>query len=73
MPSAPKTDILTDCLWPTVGNDPLITLMRAKATPEAATPVSVSEQLVYVVLKALGYSRTRMYSFTHFHLPPKSQ
>jgi len=38
---------------------PMITLRKAKATMEAATDVSVSQPLGFVVLKILGHSRNK--------------
>jgi transposase len=58
--SAPKTDILKECLREMVENDPSFTLRKAKATIEATIGVSVSHQLVRVVLKSLGYRRRKV-------------
>jgi len=58
--SAPKTDILKARLREMVENDPSFTLRKAKATIEAATGISVSQQLVRVVLKSLGYRRRKV-------------
>jgi len=54
MRSASKTTILRACLRSMVENGPLITAWRPKATKAATMGVSVSQQLVRVVLKSPG-------------------
>jgi len=56
MRSVPKTDILTVCLRSMAESDPSFTLWRVNVTTVATTGVSVSQHLVHVALKTLGFS-----------------
>jgi hypothetical protein len=73
MRSAPKTDIVNDCFCSMVDNDPLITTRKAKVKITATRGVPVSQQLVRVVLKTLGYSRKKGSWFIHSQLPWESK
>jgi len=68
-----KTAILQDCQRPMVENNTFSTLPTAKETIAATTGVSVSQQLVRVVPKPLGYNHKKESSFTHGHPPLKLQ
>jgi hypothetical protein len=57
MQPAPSTDITENCLLSKIENELLITLRELKETILATKSVSVSQQLVHIVLKTLGFSR----------------
>jgi bifunctional DNase/RNase len=64
MRSLRNTENLKACLLSVVENDPLSALRKAKATIVATAGVPVSHQLVRQVLKALGYSRKKVFYFS---------
>jgi hypothetical protein len=64
MRSAPKkkTGTFRACLRSKEENDPLIALVKAKATVIATTGVCITQQLICVILKPLEYGRNRVQS-----------
>lgn len=59
--SRPKTDALEECVQSIEEIDPWITLWKAKTTIVAAKGASVSQQLVPVIQKTLGYSLKKIF------------
>jgi len=60
MRSGPKPDILKACLQSVIENDQLINLREANASIVATTGVSVSQQLIRVILKTPGSNRNKV-------------
>jgi len=53
-------NIMKDCSSSMIENEPLISIWKVKPTIVDTASVSVSQQLVHVVLKTLGYSHNKV-------------
>jgi len=55
-----QKNIMKDCSSSMIENEPLISIWKVKPTIVDTASVSVSQQLVHVVLKTLGYSHNKV-------------
>jgi len=55
-----QKNIMKDCSSSMIENEPLISIWKVKPTILDTASVSVSQQLVHVVLKTLGYSHNKV-------------